>query len=170
MVTIEALHTVHHADQSKVRRDHVDWHADPLPRDLEQPGSSADRGAQHDSPHSDRVPLEELKGDVLSLWQNQTPHLMGISHGVAALSAYCARHGLTVADPVSLNGMPDVTTPDGQKPSANLVSHRDPSILCVYPSTPIVPGWTDDMRAIQMAFFMHLVTYQATRRKHFVMM
>ena len=70
---------------------------------------------------------------MLSLWYNQTPRMMEISHGVAAVSAYCARHGLTVADPVNLNGMPGVTIQDGQTHIANLVTHRDPSILVVYP-------------------------------------
>ena len=41
MVTIEALNTVQKVNQSKVRREYDEWHDAPLPRELEQPRSSA---------------------------------------------------------------------------------------------------------------------------------
>ena len=151
MVTIEALGTVQQINQSKVRREHDEWHDVPLPCELEQPGSSTDSGTQHETSHSDPVPQSEPQGDVLALWHNHSPHLMELGHVFPTVSANCVRHGLAVAEPIDLNSMPDVTTQSGQTQIANLVVHRDPSILFVNPIAPTVPGWTDDMRAIQLA-------------------
>jgi hypothetical protein len=49
MVTIEALNTVHKANQPKGRRAYDELHADPLPRELEQPGSSTYSGSHHEA-------------------------------------------------------------------------------------------------------------------------
>ena len=57
-----------------------------------------------------------------------------------------------MAEPIDLNDMPDVTTQSGQPQLANLVIHWDHSILFVNQIAPTVPGWTEDMRAIQLDF------------------
>ena len=87
MVTIEALGTVQKINQSKVRREHDEWHDAPSPRELEQPGRSTDSGTQHEHSHSDPVPLAEQQGGVLALMHNNSSHLMELGHKFATLSA-----------------------------------------------------------------------------------
>ena len=72
------------------------------------------------------------------------------------MSAYCARHGLTVAELVHVNGMLDVAAPDAHRHIANLVSQRNPTTSCVYPVTPNVAGSTENMRAVQMALYYEI--------------
>ena len=63
-----------------------------------------------------------------------------------------------MVEPIDLNVMPGVTTQSGQAQLAKLVNHRDPSNLVVNPIAPTVPGWTEDMRAIQLVFLVKLAT------------
>ena len=56
VVTIEALNTVQKVNQSKVRREYDEWHAVPLPRELEQPGSSTYSGTHH----ANHIPIRYL--------------------------------------------------------------------------------------------------------------
>jgi hypothetical protein len=124
MVTIEALGTVQKINQPKVRREHDEWHDVPLPRELEQPGSSAYSGTHHET--------SQPQGDVLALWHNHSSQLMEVCHKFARASAYCARYGLAVVEPIDLNAMPNVNTPHGQTQRAptpcNLLQSATPQI------------------------------------------
>jgi hypothetical protein len=49
MVTIEAMNTVMKVNQSKIRREHDEWHDVPLPPSLEQPSSSDARDEEKEA-------------------------------------------------------------------------------------------------------------------------
>ena len=175
MVTLETMNTVMTVNQSKVRREHDEWHDAPLPPILENPdispsASSSEKKEEERPSESKQIAVPPQSVESLVFWQDVRPEFMEIGHFTPTMSFACAVRGITVATPLDLNQNPDIRTQQGQKIIADLVGGRDPYILFMFPAMAITPGWTEETANVQVQSLARLASRRMAQGKYFALL
>ena len=197
MVTIESANNIHRINETKVRRDHDEWHDVPLPilnddPDDEQEAEASEDPAQVDD-QDDTAQAEEGRGSSSSssgvryahtLWLisgDNNIDFIEIFSGSQHLSSTCALAGYKVGTPIDKQDNPfhDITTVAGRELVWDIIMKQNPKVIFLAP--PCTP-WSqmqninDQIRVAEqqrqawpiLNFCRDVAAYQANCGRYFI--
>ena len=198
MVTLESLNGVHKVNETKVRRDHDEWHDVPIPILDESPDEPSDTEEQESAPaepvrrRAVSAPAENGEGTSSSssgsiahtLWlitEKGNIDFLEIFAGSQRLSYECATAGYKVGSPIDKNNSPqhDILTAEGRQLVWDIVERQKPKVIFLAP--PCTP-WSqmqniNDRAKVEeqrqqavplLNFCREIAKYQASLNRYFV--
>ena len=159
MVTIEAQKAVVRVSQSKVRRDHDEWHDAPLPKQLKTEAELQTKEGKvtFQPDETKRETVEAASVAQVDLAQHAVAHaaqqhecvwtiqskgkidVLEIFSGCARASMTCADVGLRVRQPIDLLTGLDLMTPEGRTKAWRIIEDQAPTHVFL---APVCTPWS----------------------------
>ena len=170
MVLVEVHQAVLRVNQSKVRRDHDPWHDVHIPLRPEPEGSPLGEVSGDGEKESEGSLLKEESEFSHCCYEHEICYhsftsekcdFLEVSHSLTGVSAYVARHDLSIGSPVLFNDWNSKTVKASIVEAWNCLVKNDPSHVFIHPLVP--KGLTKRSNKLLRQFFADIIRWQDDR-------